>query len=479
MFARRHKILGVLLGLSDLVVVALSFQISYLIRRALPNLTLFFFTPFTAVGLLATALVVWWISGVTVGMHRRIDLHDSVRIVKSTVKQSALASLILFGLLFLMKEDISRGFILIFGALTPVLLLIYRLSGRPLHRLLRRDLAGQCNYLIVGTSRQAVEMAVMIEGGADMGNRLLAFVRERPGAELPPDAELEGEPLASKYPLRDLADLSAMLQDHVVDEVIFAVSKQDLEQMADPLLACEEEGVKIRVLVNFLPALMHSEVYLEKLQSTPLLTFSATPENEYLLFVKRLFDVAFSAVLLIVLSPFFLLIALLVKLTSSGPAFYSQVRCGLNGRRFRLFKFRSMYKDAEHRRADVQHLNEIDGPAFKSSCDPRITPLGRFMRRLSIDEWPQFWNILRGEMSFVGPRPPIPDEVEKYERWQRRRLRMKPGLTCLWALEGRSQLDFRRWMRLDLDYIEQWSLLLDFKILFLTIPRVLSGRGAS
>jgi lipopolysaccharide/colanic/teichoic acid biosynthesis glycosyltransferase len=183
--------------------------------------------------------------------------------------------------------------------------------------------------------------------------------------------------------------------------------------------------------------------------------------------------------LLVLLAPLFLLVAVLVKLTSPGPVIYSQVRCGLNGRRFRLYKFRSMFKNAEQRRAEVAHLNELDGPVFKSSRDPRVTLLGRILRRLSIDEWPQIYNILKGEMSFVGPRPPLPEEVEQYERWQRRRLRMKPGLTCLWALEGRNQLDFRRWMRLDLDYIEQWSLLLDFKILFRTIPRVLSGKGAS
>jgi exopolysaccharide biosynthesis polyprenyl glycosylphosphotransferase len=269
-----------------------------------------------------------------------------------------------------------------------------------------------------------------------------------------------------------------MLQDHVVDEVIFAVSKQDLESMEDIFIACEEEGVKTRVLVNFFPHL-HAEVYVEKLQSVPMLTFSSAPENEYLLFLKRLFDTAFSAILLVLLSPLFLIVAILIKLSSRGPAIYSQIRCGLNGRRFRLYKFRSMHKDAEDHFADVQHLNELDGPAFKSSRDPRITPLGRYLRRLSVDEWPQLFNIVKGEMSFVGPRPPVPQEVERYERWQRRRLRMKPGLTCLWALEGRNQLDFRRWMRLDLDYIEHWSLLLDFKILFRTIPRVLSGRGAS
>jgi len=404
-----------------------------------------------------------------------LEIHDSVRVLKNTVKQSVVASGLFMCFIYLLKADISRGFILLFGALAPVLLLTYRLLGRRMHSLMRRDLIGQVHYVIVGTSNEALEVARMIETGADLGNRILAFVRERPSAELPATAALD-----RPYPVRDLVDLPAMLRDHVVDEVIFAVSKHDLDQIAqeDIFLACEDEGVKTRLLVNFFPGL-HSEIYLEKLQSVPLLTFSATPENEYLLFLKRLFDTAFSAFLLVLLSPLFALVALLVKLTTPGPVFYSQIRCGLNGRRFRLYKFRSMFKDAEKQFDDVQHLNELDGPAFKSSRDPRITSLGRHLRRLSIDEWPQLFNILKGEMSFVGPRPPVPQEVEKYERWQRRRLRMKPGLTCLWALEGRNQLDFRRWMRLDLDYIEQWSLLLDFKILCRTIPRVLSGRGAS
>jgi exopolysaccharide biosynthesis polyprenyl glycosylphosphotransferase len=300
-------------------------------------------------------------------------------------------------------------------------------------------------------------------------------VRERPNAAL---AQPVADTLRRRYPLYELADLSTMLREHVVDEIIFAVTKQDLEQMEEIFLSCEEEGVKTRVLVDFFPHI-NSDVYLEKLRSFPLLTFSSTPENEYHLWMKRAFDVVLSTALLVLLAPLFLVIAALVKLTSAGPVIFTQLRCGLNGRRFRLFKFRSMFQGADQRQHEVAHLNELDGPVFKASRDPRVTPLGRLLRRLSIDEWPQLFNILKGEMSFVGPRPPLPAEVQQYERWQRRRLRMKPGLTCLWALEGRNQLDFRRWMRLDLDYIEHWSLLLDLKILFRTIPRVLSGKGAS
>ncbi len=478
MFARRSRILGVLAGLGDVAIVALAFQTAYLIRLTAPGLKPFR-TDQVTWKILASALVIWWFAGLVVGAYRRVEIHDFARIAMSTLKQAAVAVGLMGAWIFMLKDDISRAFILIFGATTPVLLVIYRLTGRRLQNLLRQDLDGQCHYVIVGTGAPAVEMARMVESGEDLGNRIVAFLREHPAADTALSSGVfQDATLRRAYPLKDLATLPAMLQDHVVDEVIFAVDKQELEQMEELFLSCEEEGVKTRVLVNLFPRL-HSDVYLEKLQSVHLLTFGAAPENEYLLFLKRIFDVTFSAALLVLLSPFFLLLAILVKLTSPGPVFYSQVRCGLNGRRFRLYKFRSMSKDAEQRRAEVQHLNELDGPAFKMSRDPRTTSLGRYLRRMSADEWPQLYNILKGEMSFVGPRPPIPEEVERYERWQRRRLRMKPGLTCLWALEGRSQLDFRRWMRLDLDYIEQWSLLLDFKILFRTIPRVLSGRGAS
>jgi exopolysaccharide biosynthesis polyprenyl glycosylphosphotransferase len=182
--------------------------------------------------------------------------------------------------------------------------------------------------------------------------------------------------------------------------------------------------------------------------------------------------------LLVLLSPLFLIIAALIKLTSSGPIFFKQVRCGLGGRKFAFYKFRSMIVDAEERKKGLEPLNEMSGPVFKIKDDPRITPVGRIIRKLSLDELPQLYNVLKGEMSLVGPRPPIPEEVQKYERWQRRRLSMRPGLTCLWQVNGRNEVDFEQWMKLDLEYIDNWSLGLDFKIMLRTIPVVLTGHGA-
>ena len=186
-----------------------------------------------------------------------------------------------------------------------------------------------------------------------------------------------------------------------------------------------------------------------------------------------------SGLAIILLSPLYLIIAGLIKLTSPGPVLFIQKRVGLNNRKFVLFKFRTMYKDAQERRSELQNLNEMDGPVFKIKNDPRVTSVGRFLRKFSIDEFPQLFNVLFGRMSLVGPRPPIPKEVREYDAWQRRRLSMRPGLTCLWQVNGRNgKVNFNEWMKLDLDYLDNWSLWLDFKILTKTIPVVLLGIGA-
>jgi exopolysaccharide biosynthesis polyprenyl glycosylphosphotransferase len=218
---------------------------------------------------------------------------------------------------------------------------------------------------------------------------------------------------------------------------------------------------------------------LHEFDGFPLLSFSTTPTNEALMFVRRILDVILASFILVVFGPLVMLpAAILIRLTSSGPILFKQTRCGLNGRQFVMHKFRSMVNNAEQLRVELEGLNEMDGPVFKSSRDPRITTVGKIIRRFSIDELPQIFNVLRGDMSLVGPRPPLPAEVARYERWQRRRLSMKPGMTCLWQISGRNEVSFDDWMKLDLTYIDNWSLMLDLKILLKTVPVVLLGRGA-
>ena len=302
-----------------------------------------------------------------------------------------------------------------------------------------------------------------------MGLRLIGFVS--------PDPENDHPAKLGSYPVFPLDSLSNILHERVVDEVIFAVNMQELARLEPVIRHCADVGMKTRVELEFLPA-AYSRIYLEKFREVLLLSLSSAPDSELRLFFKRIFDMVLSGVSLVVLSPLLASIAAMIRITSPGPVLFEQTRCGLGGRRFTLYKFRSMINNAEQLRAELHQLNELDGPVFKISDDPRITPVGRWLRRFSLDELPQLWNILRGEMSFVGPRPAVPEEVEQYQDWQRRRLRMRPGLTCTWVLEGRNHLDFNRWMQLDLTYIDNWSLWLDVKIFLRTIPIVLSGRGA-
>jgi exopolysaccharide biosynthesis polyprenyl glycosylphosphotransferase len=230
--------------------------------------------------------------------------------------------------------------------------------------------------------------------------------------------------------------------------------------------------------LNFFP---HSiaRMELDEWGGFPLLSFSTTPTNEALMFVRRILDIVLASIILGIFGPLFMLpTAILIKLTSPGPVLFKQKRCGLSGRQFVMYKFRSMVDNAEQLRVELEPLNEMDGPVFKVSRDPRITAIGKIIRRRSIDELPQLFNVLRGDMSLVGPRPPLPQEVARYERWQRRRLSMKPGMTCLWQISGRNEVSFEDWMKLDLTYIDNWSLLLDLKILLKTVPVVLLGRGA-
>jgi exopolysaccharide biosynthesis polyprenyl glycosylphosphotransferase len=323
--------------------------------------------------------------------------------------------------------------------------------------------------IIVGTEERALSLAQDIERNKDLGLRILGFLST---GEADPPKKLNGYPV-----LGFASDLPRLLEREVVDEVIFSISQEELKKMEDLFLVCEERGITARVALNFFPHII-AKTHLEELDGVPLLTFSATPKNELLLFLRRLFDFMGSIFLMAIFSPLFLLIALLIRLDSPGPIIYRQVRCGLNGRKFMLYKFRSMVQGAEMKQNDLAAHNLMSGPVFKMKVDPRVTRICKFLRKSSLDEFPQLIHVFKGDMSLVGPRPPLPEEVEKYEGWQRRKLSMKPGITGLWQVSGRNQIDFDQWMKLDLEYIDNWSLWLDFKILLKTILVVLSGKGA-
>jgi len=261
--------------------------------------------------------------------------------------------------------------------------------------------------------------------------------------------------------------------------VIVSAKHTFFGQVEKAIQACELEGVEAWLLADFFNTQL-SQTLLDDLHGRPMLIFRSTPEHSWPAFVKEAFDIAAAFILLVLLLPLFLVAMLLIKLGSPGPVLFRQQRSGLNGRPFTMLKFRSMVSDAEQRRHELEALNEMDGPVFKVTDDPRVTPIGRFLRRHSIDELPQLINVLRGDMSLVGPRPLPVDEVQRFDDFaHRRRLSVKPGMTCLWQVSGRNNVkDFKDWVRLDLEYIDNWSLWLDFKILVRTIPVVFSGTGA-
>ncbi len=260
-----------------------------------------------------------------------------------------------------------------------------------------------------------------------------------------------------------------------VDEILAVFGPDELVYLEPIVAIAQEEGKRLRlVLVPGLGPVSGGRV--ETLGAHEVLTISNGPDRLVALGVKRLLDIALSATALLLLSPLLVALALAVRLEDRGPVLFRQTRVGLHGRLFRIVKFRSMQLDAEEQLAAIAGANEISGPAFKMTDDPRITRVGRFLRRTSLDELPQLWNVLRGQMSLVGPRPPIPAEVLSYDLWHRRRLSMKPGITGLWQVSARLETEFSRWVELDLAYIDRWSLWLDLKIMIRTVPAMLSGR---
>jgi len=470
MFGRPRKA-RVLFGLSDVILVALAFEAAYQTRVPLHLHFVFFFTVEQKALLLGFALLSWVVTGLWLEIYEKLDSGDPRIILRDSARQCAVGAVSLLIFQYALRMDLSRFFLLLLFVYSWILLLLFRLTAGRVVGVIRREFAAPHYVMVVGTGERAVRLAEALERSAEFGIRLRGLLSEEPN----PHGGMIS--LTGEYPVLPVTDLPIILQQHVIDEVIFAVPSESLARLEEYFLLCDEEGVRTRVAVDFFPH-VNSTVSLDRFGATPLLTFSAAPYDEIRLWVKRMVDLVLAAAGLVVLAPFMLIIAILIRLTSPGPAIFRQVRCGLNGRRFVFYKFRSMCENAEELKETVAHLSTRQ-TAFKIPDDPRLTPIGRYLRKFSIDEWPQLWNVLRGDMSMVGPRPAVPSEVDQYQRWQRRRLRMRPGLTCLWAVSGRDQVDFETWMKMDMQYIDNWSLALDWKILVRTIPRVLAGRGAN
>ena len=303
----------------------------------------------------------------------------------------------------------------------------------------------------------------------DWGYRIAAIIS--------PDKELKKKFNLTKT-ITDQNKLNEFIVKNPVDDIFYCLPFDDKRFDADKLVTdAEEIGVTVHIMQEDYLTNLISNNNTYKSFDNSFITHSAVQHNYYCLKLKDIFDIVFSVLVLFFLSPFMLLIALFIKLEDGGPVFFKQERIGLNGRRFNCIKFRSMVINAEALISDLMDKNESDGPTFKIENDPRITKIGRFLRKTSLDELPQFYNVVKSEMSLVGPRPPLLREVIQYQRSQLRRLSMKPGLTCIWQVKGRNEVSFEEWMRMDLEYIDKWSFWLDFKIIFSTVGVVLKANG--
>ncbi len=406
-----------------------------------------------------------------------LGLYDSIRMktvpeLLIAITKAGVGGFLLFGSLFFTVKAIyvSRYMIGFNFMITCSLFLLERLLIVKLVHAWRKRGYNYRSLLVVGTGRRAQQFIDRVENNRHWGLKILGLIDQKP--------ELLGTEVKGYAVVGTLNEMQQVIHEHVVDEVVFVVPRSMLHDIEGPMQACEVEGVKVSVALDFFD-MRYGKPVQDNLDDMPLISFEIAPRQVWGLQLKRLVDMALAGLSLLGLSPVMLLVALAVKISSPGPVFFKQRRCGMGGRTFTLYKFRTMVEGAEERLAELQRQNEMQGPVFKMTQDPRITPVGKFLRKYSLDELPQIWNVLRGDMSLVGPRPPIPDEVSKYESWQRRRLRMRPGLTCLWQVQGRNQItNFEDWARLDLEYIDNWSLGLDWKIIARTVPVVFSGSGA-
>jgi exopolysaccharide biosynthesis polyprenyl glycosylphosphotransferase len=369
--------------------------------------------------------------------------------------------LVTFGVIlvmFLFKMALARSVIILFGAMSFVLVLLTEELLRMIYR--------------SGFAQAQLKKRVVLVGSPQDTARIKA--------ELSAEAE-EGMKIVGELDLNEntIGQLVQLVHERSPNGIILNARHTYFGQVEKAIQACELEGVEVWLVADFFQTQI-SHTSFDDFYGRPVLVFRSAPETSWQGILKQLIDIVGAFILLLLLGLPMFVVAAIIKLTSPGPALFRQQRCGLNGQPFVMLKFRSMASDAEQRKHELAKLNEMEGPVFKVTNDPRVTPIGRFLRRFSIDEFPQLLNVLRGEMSLVGPRPLPVDEVQRFDDpAHRRRLSVKPGLTCLWQVSGRNNVkDFKDWVRLDLEYIDNWSLWLDLKIIWWTIPVVLTGTGA-
>jgi len=469
MLRQQSRFIRILLVWLDMAVVTLALIVAHGVGKSL-NWSLD--DVHNYMWILVPALPVWHFFLVQQGLYSSVRRLSMFQFLTKLANVHLASGVVVAALIYIFQGDeVSRKLFLLFILFSFLLLACYRVLGLVGLRKARQGGYNTRNILIVGTRDKAKRFNQLLVEHAGWGLHVVGFLQVVDGPLL---AEIDGHPVLGRE-----QDLVAVCKKHPVDEVVFCAPGDRMSQVDESLKLLEELGITVRMVVDFWScdsvrkelALFHDEL--------PIMTFHTKTLDVGQLLLKRMLDVVGACVGLLLTALLLPFIAIAIKRSDSGPLFFSQERVGESGRLFCCWKFRSMYIDAEERKKELTAQNEMSGAIFKIKDDPRIFPFGNFIRKTSIDELPQFWNVLKGEMSLVGTRPPTPDEVAEYENWHRRRISIKPGITGLWQVSGRNEIDdFDEIVRLDLHYIDNWSLWYDIQLLFRTIKVVLSRDGS-
>lgn len=468
-FLKKYKLLKIILGVTDILAIAFAFQFSYIINYSEEGG--FFFSQLRLLKLFSL-IMPFWLLILYLLQITEIPRTKRYRVLFFEYLQSTLIIVILLLVFYFVFKlyEISRLFLVEFAILGFLFLFLARVMEYIVFKIYREKGYNYVNIVLIAdeTSLPFIENLISHK---EWGYRVFAIFSE-------------SDKLKEKYeetiihlPEDYLEVLNDLMEVDIIDEVLYVKNQVVSSEVRKILRSCEELGVVFRLkhnktLVNLTNAINST------IANVTFLTFTNIPQSTSALALKKVLDIFISLGLLIILSPVMLIISLLIILTSRGPVIYKQPRVGLRGRQFNLYKFRSMIVNADKLLMELESKNEMDGPTFKIKEDPRVTRVGRFLRKTGLDELPQLINVLKGEMSLIGPRPPLEKETRLYKRWQLRRLSVKPGLSCFWQIEpDRNSIKFEKWMELDLAYIDNWSLRLDFIILLKTIKTVFQRTG--
>lgn len=404
------------------------------------------------------------------GIYRSWRLGTTWDVIWAIFKASILTILFAGAFFFIFKiKFVSRIFFIMFGVFGFLGLVSEKIVLFSIMHGIRKRGYNFRQILIIGTGRRAGEFIRRIKSHPEWGLRIIGAIEDEAGRGVD---SVEGVKV-----IGDLAAIPEILHQVAVDEVVVVVPRLRLDHVEKAIRDCEIEGVKVTIAVDLFDMKI-ARAQQSELDGIPLLSFKTTVPSEWQLLAKRAMDLTVSGFLIIGLSPLLLIIALVIKMTSPGPALFKQERVGLNKRRFIIYKFRTMFLFAQKELSRVDIYDEIYGPQWKKKKMDFVTPVGKILRKFSLDELPQLLNVFLGHMSLVGPRPTVPEEVEQYQTWFRRRFSMRPGITCLWQVSGRRRIHLNGWMEMDLEYLDNWSLWLDIRILLKTIPAVFLGHGA-